>query len=375
MWRGLLLTLMALSLVEMVEIVEAQQYTLGVGVYPGDPKENFAPVSRLDQTYRNLALHRPVYQSSSYDYNLTAQLITDGIKDTRLPRWVAVSTSQQGDLPKNEREWLLDHNWVTGVDLKGFNIVWVQVELAGGDGPIEVDRLSINARVKPSLEPGWTCTVFGSNDGRAWQQLGRAMGEGSTSGEFRPSVSLTAPSHSHFYRFMLQGPSVLQVGEMELFDKDHRIEAGGPYNFTSAWKSAGTGGEWVYVDLGAACTFDRVTLSWIRGGEGLLQVSDDAANWTTLRPIADDMKLASPARGRYVRLLLSKAASPDGYILSELEVYGRGGPLPQGRDSVGLSGGAWRIQRDSLFRADGAALSQPGFHGCRLDGRDRPRHR
>ena len=28
--------------------------------------------------------------------------------------------------------------------------------------------------------------------------------------------------------------------------------------------SAGTSEEWVYVDLGAQCTFDRVTLSWIR---------------------------------------------------------------------------------------------------------------
>jgi hypothetical protein len=96
-----------------------QPDTLGVGVYPGDPSENFAPASRLDQTYRNLALDRPAYQSSSYDYNLTAQLITDGIKDTNLPRWVAVSSSQQGELPRNEREYLLDHNWLTGVSLKG----------------------------------------------------------------------------------------------------------------------------------------------------------------------------------------------------------------------------------------------------------------
>jgi hypothetical protein len=43
------------------------------------------------QTYRNLALHRPAYASSSYDYNLTAQLVTDGIIDTKSPRWVAVS--------------------------------------------------------------------------------------------------------------------------------------------------------------------------------------------------------------------------------------------------------------------------------------------
>ena len=70
----------------------AQQYTLGVGVYPGDPQQNFAPTFRVDgATYRNLALHRAAYQSSSYDYNLTEQLVTDGIVETKLPRWVVVS--------------------------------------------------------------------------------------------------------------------------------------------------------------------------------------------------------------------------------------------------------------------------------------------
>jgi hypothetical protein len=364
MWRGLLLILMAWSILEMVE---AQQYTLGVGVYPGDPKENFAPIVRLDQSYRNLALHRQAYQSSSYDYNLTAQLITDGIKDTRLPRWVSVASSQQGELKKNEREWLLDHNWLTGVNLKGTG-GWVQVELAGGESPLAVDRIDIDARLRvgqaSGLSAGWTAVVTGSEDGQTWRELGRAASTERPAREFKPSVALAAPSHSRFYRVALEAPSAQGwlVGELALFDRNRRVEAGGPYDFTSAWKSAGTGEEWVYVDLGAACTFDRVTLSWIRGGEGLLQVSDDAANWKTLRPIADDMKLASPVRGRYVRLLLSKAASPDGYILSEMEVYGRGGPLPQARGPVGLSSGAWRIQRDSLVRADGAALSQPGFH-------------
>jgi len=47
-------------------------------------------------TYRNLALHRAAYQSSSYDYNLTAQLVTDGIVETKLPRWVVVSSSEHG---------------------------------------------------------------------------------------------------------------------------------------------------------------------------------------------------------------------------------------------------------------------------------------
>ena len=367
MRRILLLTLMTWP------VLQAQQYTLGVGVYPGDPHENFAPAMRVDQTYRNLALHRAAYQSSSYDYNLTAQLITDGIIDARLPRWVAVSASQPGELKKNEREWLLDHNWITAVNLRGTG-GWVQVELAGGEGPLEVDRIDVDARVRASASQtaGWSAVVSGSDDGQAWKELGRASGTERPAREFQPSIALAAPSHSRFYRVALEAPSASfwMIGEVAFFDRGVRVEAGGPYRFTSAWKSAGTGEEWVSVDLGAVCTFDRVTLHWIRSAaEGVLQVSGDATNWKTLRPIADDMKLASPATGRYVRLLLSKAATPDGYILSEMEVYGRGGPAAEPKPApparadgrVDLSGGAWRIQRDSPVGADGATLSKAGF--------------
>ena len=47
------------------------------------------------------------FLESSYDYNLTAQLITDGIICTEEPATLRVST-QNGELKKNEREWLLD---------------------------------------------------------------------------------------------------------------------------------------------------------------------------------------------------------------------------------------------------------------------------
>ncbi|MDE3165819.1 MAG: hypothetical protein KGN36_08445, partial [Acidobacteriota bacterium] len=95
----------------------AQEFTRGIGVYPGDPAQDFSPRMEVDAaTYRNVALHRAVYQSSSYDYNLTGQLVTDGIHDSRPPRWIRVSTSSKGVLGKIDRELALDGNWVTTVD-------------------------------------------------------------------------------------------------------------------------------------------------------------------------------------------------------------------------------------------------------------------
>jgi len=156
----------------------AQEFTRGVGVYPGSPREDFSPVLRQDATsYRNLALHRPAYQSSAYDYNLTAQLITDGLVDTEMPRRLRVSTSLTGDLPKTKRERILDQNIVSTLELKGVH-PWIQVDLGSASAP-EVDSLkvvgSVHAESYVGLE-NWACTVSGSEDGKVWKRLGQASG-------------------------------------------------------------------------------------------------------------------------------------------------------------------------------------------------------
>ena len=360
-------------------ILDAQEFTRGVGVYPGDPKEYVGPVLAPDaNTYRNLALHRPAYHSSSYDYNLTAQLITDGIKETKMPRWVSVETSQQGVLPKNQREWVLDGNWVTDVSLKGPR-GWIGIEI-GGDDPPPVDRVDVDARVQARGEPeNWACVVSGSDDGQSWKELGRAAGMARPGGELRTSVALNGIARSRFYRLAFDDARAggWQVGEVTFFHSNQRLPVGGPGDFTSAWMAAGKGEEWVYVDLGAVCTFDRVALYWIRRpAEGSIEVSDDAAHWKPVQSLpattamTDDLKLARPVQGRYVRAFMSKPASPDGYVLSEMEVYGRGGPVPRPKPAqalraggrLDLAGGGWKLQRDSLASADGAALSKPGYH-------------
>src|SRR6266496_3551931 len=135
--------LVIVFLLAFASVVSAQSFTRGVGVYPGDPREYHGATMVIDSTtYRNLALHRPVFQSSAYDYNLTSQLVTDGIRDTRMPRWVVSSSSEKGVLPKFEREHLVDSNPATTVDIPATN-GWVQVEIAGSDSVLEVDRVDV----------------------------------------------------------------------------------------------------------------------------------------------------------------------------------------------------------------------------------------
>ncbi|HEV2352039.1 MAG TPA: discoidin domain-containing protein [Terriglobia bacterium] len=372
-------------------------FTRGIGLYPGDPREDFGPVLVADDsTYRNLALHRPAYHSSSYDYNLTAQLVTDGIKHTHLPDWVVTSVSFRGQLPKIEREFILDHNPTSVVDLRGPH-PWVQVQLGGGERVPEVDRVEVLLVAPRDLKPqNLTITVSVSDDGRAWTKSGSVtgpapvplagypMGFAQPGQLFQPSIPLRPAAPSRFYRIEFEAANApgfafymqWQLGEVAFFHQNQRVEIGGPYNFTSAWRSAGLGEEWVYVDLGAPLEFDRVALHWIaRAAEGSLQVSEDAQNWRDLQtpPIAtwaaDEIMLVPPAKGRYVRVLMTRPTSQYGYILSEFEVYGRGGFVAQPKPSptasaevrLPLAGGAWRLQRDSLVSAGGETLSKSGY--------------
>ena len=110
----------------------SEKYSRGVGIYPGNPKEDFSPSLVTDnKNYRNLAKFRPAYHSSSYDYNLTAQLVTDGIIIHDMPDFISLSTNK-GEVPKNEREWLLDNNSVTEMSLTG-NDIWIQLETNPGN--------------------------------------------------------------------------------------------------------------------------------------------------------------------------------------------------------------------------------------------------
>jgi hypothetical protein len=150
--------------------LNAQQYTRGVGVYPGNPKEDFAPApAPAADTYRNVALNRAAYQSSAYDYNLTAQLVTDGIKETKMPRWLVVSTSA-GVISKQDREHAIDHNTTTSVQIDGVK-PWLQVEFAGGESPLEIDRIEfagLRATATAQSAAGYSIIVTGSDDGQSW---------------------------------------------------------------------------------------------------------------------------------------------------------------------------------------------------------------
>jgi beta-glucanase (GH16 family) len=100
-------------------------------------------------------------------------------------------------------------------------------------------------------------------------------------------------------------------------------------NAVSRWSSAHADPQWIYVDLNANYTINRVKITWetALGKDYLVQISTNATSWTTVKTIAGNTALVNDHTGlsgigRYIRMYGTARGTVWGYSIFELEVYG-----------------------------------------------------
>ena len=353
--------------------------TRGIGIYPGEPAAYTGPeLVPAGRGYRNLALHRVARHSSSYDYNLTAQLATDGIHASQMPYTLSLAANGE-PLPRHDREKPFDGNTWTSVTVAGGASCSLELRLDGGS--VQADRMVLTG-VADGMPGPCILTVEASQDGVLWRSVGSRRERTFPSGavprdyhgeswrNFRWPLELPAEPFVAL-RVRLEAPGVRswQIQQWDFSLGGAPVDILPSARFCSAWMSAGKEDEWICVDLGAVSELEQVRLDWIAGpAAGVLESSADGENWTQLAGLPQESGgIAVRDRGRYVRLSGLKAAG-EHLILSELEVWGRGGVVPQARSapaaterSLALQGGAWRLQRASEVQAPGQVLATVGF--------------
>ncbi len=345
--------------------------TRGIGVYPGDPDESFAPsLVKGDRSYRNIALERITYQSSCYDYNLTSQLVTDGIIGTQPTAYVDInyhSGTQSGKVERELHERLFDGKPDSRIE---FRVPDPTVEIVFHGITVQTDRIEIMGAGGVRGE----VTVYGSKDGTSWEELGWDPVSGRW--EFSCAVDLEDPEEYSVFRmdFDVNGADGLSLNTVNFYRDGELLDVLPSTRFVSAWRSAGAADEWVTVDLGFESEFDKLVFHWLNpAASGEILTSHDNIVWTSVARIGSaadfgEVKLAKSARARYVRAAFAASADGRPLELAELEVYGRGGaaavpkaaPARRGARQD-LAGGAWKLRRASLVQADGVALSGPSY--------------
>ena len=107
-------------------------------------------------------------------------------------------------------------------------------------------------------------------------------------------------------------------------------------NATTRWSSAFSDPQWIYVDLGANYTVNRVKLTWQNSCAKAfkIQASNDTVTWVDIYSTAtgsggiQDLTVTSTT-ARYIRMYGTVRKTVYGYSLFEMEVYGTAtGPAP-----------------------------------------------
>lgn len=370
-------------------------------LYPGNPDEDFSPMLVKDNAYRNIALNRAAYASSSRDYNLTAQLVTDGIIPDGGPKYFELSTPQ-GPVAKNELEWTFDLKTNSKLQLPGAS-TWLQLDFHNYSVDFDHIQLVINIQPVrkqeekkyygvPGQEAGainpvmlkdnntgvanWSVTFQGSSDGSSWTDLDACSGQSN-----QVFQSLSKKGNYQHYRLVLESDLAgsWAVADWDFYSNgvqiiptphlmtESYIRAGLTTiqpELSSVWMSEGSDREWIYVDLGTRASIKEVKLNWLSGiPQGKVLVSDDAVSWKEAADISDDIRISKKAR--YVKLDLQSGGP---YILGEFEVYGKGGliaqpkpqPAPAG-NRMDLAGGNWRLTRTDQVSASPQEIASNGF--------------
>lgn len=349
--------------------VQAQS-SRGIGIYPGNPFEYFGPQFVIDTTYRNLALHRAVYQSTAYDNNLTAQLLTDGVITTQQPSYLEVLANGKplvaGDREKtiNESEWssivvdgseaTLAYTWnnmeleADEVELEGFVAYDQQVPFESFALFCETSfgqKKPHKVSVKGTSLPGTAMRRKVVSDPNKQTDEANKLAR-----QIKQTFKLGGKRRIGTLKFTLQQNNALywSVKEVTLKRKGKAVRNLFPaLYFSSIWKAPK--GAWAYIDLGAEAQVEQVKLHWqTEGTQGNVEVSNDAKEWAPLPDgtLTENVQLInSKSNARYVRVTNNAAA-----CLSEVEVYGRNGVAIVPHPEVGwqgqrymLNGGDWRL--------------------------------
>ena len=362
-----------------------QDQTLGIGHYPGAPEENFAPTLAPDTTtYCNIAKHRSAFASSIHDYNLTAQLLTDGVIETAAPQYLELTVNDT-IAPRREREWMFDDGPYSRATLNGSD---VDFEITLGNYEISPDSVRLKGNVaynSNAATGGYRIVCSTSPDGITWHEAGSVAADTLPGKEQRwrrqhsdpnkrteqlamavRNLDIAIPLHtaatSHL-RIALDMPGALRwsITACDFTGDNGRIDVKPSQFFTSAWMSSGNDTEWVKVDLGDAPLYDKVILHWLQPAmQGTVQTSPDGFNWTDAATftkysssLTDEIAL-TPTTDRYLRVAMQKDPDGPAIAMTEMEVMGTGAmtptvaarPLPTGR-RIDLSGGNWQLSRAS----------------------------
>jgi uncharacterized protein YjdB len=137
-------------------------------------------------------------------------------------------------------------------------------------------------------------------------------------------------------------------------------------NTTTRWSSAFADPQYIYVDLGATYSVNRVKITWeaALASNYTVDISANATSWTPMKTVTGNTALVNDwtglsGSGRYVRINGTTRGTPYGYSIFELEVYGASCTPTAITPYLTVNGGAWQQTANATLTAGGSITLGP----------------
>ena len=302
--------------------------------------------NNYDQEYRNVALMKAASQSSAWDLNQTAQLVTDGLPATGPAPWVDVRMSGK-EVSVLERNYLTDLN-VSRLEIPGEEET-LEVRFHGI--PFKADRLLVAGNILEGNARASLAVAEVSADGSSWKEAGRGrVGKPQNKSIIYTDeweIPLRGVENPAAVRVSIRIPGAkgFSVNEFFFYKDDELLELTPNRQFVSLWKSAGAADEWLQIDLGAPCKVDKAVFKWLNApASGKLLASADGKSWKEVAAVSGEESLRfKKTKARYFKLLLDSSADGGPFELSEWELWGIG---PKKEAEVSSGEISWKLCRD-----------------------------
>jgi beta-glucanase (GH16 family) len=257
----------------------------------------------------NIALNKPATSSSNENASLGPANAVDGNAATRWssgfsdPQWIRVDLGQTYAVNHVTLTWEAAYGRAYQIQVSDDGTNWTTIySTTTGDGG--TDDLAISGSGR----------YIRMNGTQRATQYGYSLFEFAVNGT--PSGGSTLLSQGR--------PTTASSTENASFTAPNATDG----NTGTRWSSAFSDPQWIQVDLGATHTVSRAVLNWeaAYGRACQLQVSNDAATWTTIWSTTTGtggiQDLPVSGSGRYARLICTQRATQYGYSLWEFQIYG-----------------------------------------------------
>ena len=319
-------------------------------------------ISYLPNT--NMALNRPATASSNEGDVWAASYAVDGNSNTRwasLPtdaQWISVDLGTVATFNKVVLNWEAAYGKSYEIQTSNDGTAWTKVysttTSVGGKETLNVSgsgryvRLFGIARGTGYGYSLWDFEVWSPAAGvsSSASSVSSASSKSSVSSASVVSSSVASSSKSSVSSASVASSSKSSVGSSSsvaaganlalnrpaVASTDEGAGTAASYaadgNSGTRWASQQTDAQWIYVDLGASYSINKVVLNWeaAYGKSYEIQTSNDAVTWTkiygTTTGVGGKETLNITGTGRYVRMFGTLRGTGYGYSLWDFEVYG-----------------------------------------------------